>query len=78
MASPVDFISGPSTVSNPVNFSQENVGTFTDAPFIGIVLGILSNLSPSIAFTAILAIGYPVDLLTNGKVLLALGFASKR
>ena len=30
IASPVDFISGPSVVSTPGNFSQEKVGTLTE------------------------------------------------
>ncbi len=65
-------------MSKPVIFSHENVGTFTEAPFIGSISGKFLIFSPSIKLTAILASGYPVDLLTNGSVLLARGFASKR
>ena len=78
IASPVDFISGPNTVSRPVIFNHEKVGTFTDAPLIGKISGKFLIFSPNIKSTAILANGYPVDLLTKGSVLLALGLASKR
>ena len=57
IASPVDFISGPSTVSNPVIFNQEKVGTFTEAPFILINSGSWFNFWPNIALTANLARG---------------------
>ena len=37
----------------------------------------LTNFLPAITLAAILAIGMPIDLATNGTVLLALGFTSK-
>src|SRR5699024_225327 len=80
IASPVDFISGPSVVSTLRSFSKENTGTFTDtndcSSNIPAAYPKEDNVSPSIHFVAIFAIGTDVILLKKGIVRLALGFTS--
>ena len=72
-ASPVDFISGPSTVSTLRSLAKENTGAFTNTAFLGSCLypGVrpwsLTDC-PRIARAAILPIATPVILLRKGTV----------
>src|SRR5258708_4840293 len=84
MTSPVDFISGPSTVSTPGNFDQGKTGDFTKYPEPVERSAERSTLSgrnsrsflPVIRRAAIFARGTPVALETKGTVREALGFTS--
>ena len=78
ITSPVDRISGPSTMSTPANFTKGNTlsftltcdGTGSDSTPCS------ARLIPAITFTATLATGRPVALATNGTVRLARGLTS--
>ena len=78
ITSPVDFISGPRITSVPGNLANGKTASLTD---ICCILGLLSlksdNFLPVIIKEAILTRGIPIDLATNGIVLLPLGFTSK-
>ena len=78
MLSPVDFISGPRTVSDSGNFKNGNTDSFTAtwSILISLVKSKSFNLAPFIIHVATFARGTPIALLTNGTVLLARGFAS--
>src|SRR3990172_8338071 len=78
MTSPVDFISGPSTVSTPLNLIKGKTASFTAICFNFRFMVIFNSLSflPAITFAAIFAIGIPIALLTKGTVLEARGFTS--
>ena len=88
ITSPVDFISGPSTVSTPVNRFQGMTASFTQiaassgkvAPSpAGSSRSARSSamLAPSITLAAALASGTAVAFDTNGTVRLARGLASR-
>ena len=78
--SPVDFISGPSDISAPFIFSNENTGILTATKSgslrIPVPNPISFMLSPQIALVASDIIGTPVTLLIYGTVLDDLGFTS--
>jgi hypothetical protein len=78
MTSPVDFISGPSTVSTCGNLMKGNTDSLTATcrHSVASIPAIASMLSPSIARVAILARGTPIALETNGTVREARGFTS--
>jgi hypothetical protein len=78
MTSPVDFISGPSNVSTPMNFMKGNTVSLTlmrdgDTSW---VTPISLSLLRTMTLAAILAKGTPVALLTKGTVREARGFTS--
>ena len=77
ITSPVLFISGPSTVSVPLNRENGITASLTETWPVGIAGRSWSaSFSPSISRQAIFAIGAPIALLTNGTVRDARGFAS--
>ena len=89
MTSPVDFISGPRTVSTPSPSTLRNLlkgrtasltlmPHATPSPFSGSIPLFRSSeiLIPVAISAAAFATCLPVALLTNGTVLDALGFAS--
>ncbi len=78
MTSPVLFISGPSSVSTPGNFTKGRTASFTEKYFgtISVVKSRLSRLSPIITRAASFASGRPMALETNGTVRDARGFTS--
>ena len=79
MTSPVDFISGPSTVSTPGKRLNGNTASLT-----AMCLSFfstrpkLARLSPAMMREAILAIGSPMTLATKGTVREARGLTSSR
>ena len=80
-ASPVDFISGPKTVSTLRNFANENTGALTKTLSLssGWYPGVKpwsSILSPNTHLVAIWDIGTPVILDKNGTVREERGFTS--
>ena len=82
MTSPVDFISGPSTVSTPGKRANGNTASLTPiwraAPgskFCGASSKLASD-SPAMMRAAILATGRPITLATNGTVREARGLTS--
>ncbi len=78
ITSPVECISGLKKISAPINLENGNTASFTVVygGIISSVKPICDNVSPSIHLTAYLTKGSPIDLLTKGAVLDALGFAS--
>ncbi len=88
ITSPVDFISGPSTVSTPVNRLKGSTASFTamwlssgmsaPSPDAGSSPSVRScaTVAPSMTREAALATCTPVALATNGTVREARGFAS--
>ena len=77
MTSPVDRISGPSTVSTPGNRANGNTASLT--PTWSAVIGTRwksASFSPAMMRAAIFAIGCPITLATNGTVRDARGFTS--
>src|SRR6476659_7838353 len=77
IASPVDFISGPSSLLTPGNFSKLNTGSFIANP-----RSFFSNLksfnffSPNMILVAMFRYGIWYAFAINGVVLEALGLAS--
>ena len=78
MTSPVDFISGPSTMSMPGNRGQGKTASLTQK-----CSGVTSSVKPSslsvlpaMILAANFANGIPMDLETNGTVREARGFTS--
>ena len=77
ITSPVDFISGPSTVSTPGKRAKGNTASFT-ARCLGCA-GLRPKdcrLSPAMMRAAILATAKPITLATNGTVREARGLTS--
>ena len=72
MASPVDFISGPRTVSTPGNLMNALCGVVTSS-----VNPSSRSVLPAMTRAASLASGTPVALLTNGMVREARGLTSR-
>ncbi len=80
ITSPVERISGPSTMSTPGNLMNGNTASFTETCVgIGSVEYALLRQSdtPAITLAAIFATGKPVAFATNGTVRLARGFTSR-
>ena len=77
ITSPVDFISGPSTVSTPGKRANGNTASLTPtwSKRGGCRLKLASG-SPAMMRAAILATGRPITLATNGTVREARGFTS--
>ena len=71
MTSPVDFISGDSSVSTPGNLLKERIGLLDADEGIFFIAESPNSgsLLPSITFTAIFARGTPVVFDTKGTVL---------
>ena len=78
ITSPVDFISGPRTVSTPGNLMNGNTAslTLTCTGTISAVKPCSASERPTMQRAAILANGTPIALLTKGTVRLARGFTS--
>src|SRR3990172_8665512 len=78
ITSPVERISGPSTISTPENLMNGNTASFTEtcAGSGSFVTPCSASDTPAITLAAILATGSPVALATNGTVRLARGFTS--
>ena len=80
IASPVDFISGPSSFVTSGNLSHEKTGSLTAKPVSVDSSSPASRkvwiLAPIISFAPIRAMGTPVALATNGTVRDARGLAS--
>ena len=77
MTSPVDFISGPSTVSTPGKRANGNTASFTPTwSKRGGLKPKLLSVSPAMMRDAILATGSPITLATNGTVRDARGLTS--
>lgn len=78
MTSPVDFISGDSTMSTPGNFTNGKTASLTAVYGIctSFVNPIASSDSPAMQRAASPASGTPVALLTNGTVREARGLTS--
>ena len=77
MTSPVDFISGPSTVSTPGKRANGNTASFTPTcSKRGGLRSRLASVSPAMIRAAILATGTPITLATNGTVREARGLTS--
>ena len=77
MTSPVERISGPSTVSTPGKRANGNTASLT--PTWSSAAGFrpkLASVSPAMIRLAILAIGWPITLATNGTVRDARGLTS--
>ena len=77
ITSPVDFISGPSTVSTPGKRANGNTASLTPiwSKRAGVSLK-LASVSPAITRAAIFATGSPITLATNGTVREARGLTS--
>lgn len=78
LTSPVDFISGPSSVSAPANFSNGSTASLTATC---LSTGSFSNpisfrVIPDISSDAYAASGWPTALATKGTVREARGLAS--
>ena len=80
ITSPVDFISGPRTVSTPGNLMKGNTAslTLTWGGTISRVKPTSSRVLPAMTRAASLASGTPIALLTNGTVRDARGLTSIR
>ena len=77
ITSPVDFISGPSTVSAPAKRANGSTASLTETwPLCIEGSSIPESGSPSISRQAIFASGAPIAFETNGTVREARGFAS--
>ncbi len=78
ITSPVDFISGPSTVSTPGKRAKGNTASFTARCFgrVRLRLEAAESFSPAMTRAAILATGMPITLATNGTVREARGLTS--
>jgi hypothetical protein len=78
MTSPVLFISGPSRVSTPGNFTNGNTDSFTDTcdGTTSLVKPSSASDFPAITRAASCAIGRPIAFDTNGTVRDARGFTS--
>ena len=77
MTSPVERISGPSTVSTPGKRANGNTASLTPTwPSSPALAGKAESASPAISRAAILAIGSPITLATKGTVREARGFTS--
>ena len=78
ITSPVDFISGPRTVSTLGNRAKGNTASFTATWGAMAWSSSLNSASraPAITRAPILAMGTPVALATNGTVRLARGLTS--
>ena len=78
ITSPVDRISGPSTISTPENLMNGNTASFTETcDGIGSsVMPCSASETPAITLAAIFATGMPVAFATNGTVRLARGLTS--
>ncbi len=77
MTSPVDRISGPSTVSTPGNLANGNTDSLTPTwPSLGFFKLKSASFSPAISRAAIFATGMPITLATNGTVRDARGLTS--
>ena len=79
ITSPVDFISGPSTVSTPGNLMNGKTASFTltCGGTISRVKPSSASVCPTMQRAAILASGTPIALRTNGTVREARGFTSR-
>ena len=79
ITSPVDFISGPSTVSTPGKRLKGKTDSFTDTCFTSTsrVNPSSSRVFPTITLAASLARGTPVALETKGMVREARGLTSR-
>jgi len=79
MTSPVDFISGPSTISTPEKRENGKTDSLTEKCGRESKAGRLKsfNFLPAITWAATLAKGEPVALLTNGAVRDARGLTSR-
>ncbi len=78
ITSPVDRISGPSTMSTPGNFANGNTASFTET-YRGTgsaVIPCSSSVRPTITRAAACARFSPVAFETNGTVRDARGFTS--
>ena len=81
MTSPVDFISGPSTVSTPGKRANGNTASLTPICVVTPARTCrfkpkLASFSPAMMRAAILATGRPITLATNGTVREARGLTS--
>ena len=77
ITSPVDFISGPSTVSTPGKRANGKTASLTARwLYTGGVSLKLARLSPAMMREAILATGRPMTLATKGTVREARGLTS--
>ena len=78
ITSPVERISGPSSVSTPGSLVKGNTASFTATPGTGSSSGrpISSRVRPTMTAAASFASGTPVALLTKGTVREARGFTS--
>ena len=77
MTSPVDFISGPRTVSAPAKRANGRTASLTLTCCVeGSGMCWSASDSPSISRQAIFASGAPIAFETNGTVREARGFAS--
>ena len=79
MTSPVDFISGPSSVSTPANLLNGSTDSLTETCVgtISSVKPISSSFRPTITRAASFARDTPMALLTKGTVRDARGFTSR-
>ena len=79
ITSPVDFISGPSTISTPVNLAKGKTASLTETcEGIGSrVIPCSASVTPTITLAAALAHGTPVAFETNGTVRLPRGLTSR-
>ena len=78
ITSPVDFISGPRMISTPGKRAKGNTASFTATwSNSGFWMSKLASVSPAMTRAAILAIGMPVALATNGTVRDARGLTSR-
>jgi hypothetical protein len=77
MTSPVERISGPSTVSTPAKRANGNTASLTAMWSYGLsVRPKLARVSPAMILAAMAATGWPMVLATNGTVREARGFTS--
>jgi hypothetical protein len=78
MTSPVDFISGPSRMSLPWNFTKGRTDSFTKIRFTSrsAVSPSSFRVRPAAIFAATFAMGTPVALEMKGVVREARGFTS--
>ena len=78
ITSPVLFISGPSSVSTPGNFTNGKTASFTEKwrGTISSVKPSSASVLPAITCAASFASGTPIALDTNGTVRDARGFTS--
>ncbi len=78
ITSPVERISGPSTISTPANFTNGNTLSLTDtqAGIGSLSMPCSASETPAMTLAATFATARPVALATNGTVRLARGFTS--